>query len=217
MALNKRLQITPYQAFYSKKPNVSELRTFGCKVFAQVADDQRKKLDPKSELGMHLGPCTNGPGALVLVHRPEYQGPQKYTVKTVRDMVTYETIKDCASQSSYQFWNGKFLSKLPEQPDSAYPHTLQPDSAYPHTLQGEVETLLRLPLNGPVAHSSPRLGAGVKTGRQELFQLLQKNPTTGPSSQIDTVHGSESPLSSAGQQGQDSEGLLHDTNMIPGV
>lgn len=40
---------TPYEACYQKKPNVNHFKVFRCKTFAHVANEQRKKLDEKSE------------------------------------------------------------------------------------------------------------------------------------------------------------------------
>lgn len=33
--------VTPYQAFYSDRPNVSKLRTYGCTVYASILDARR--------------------------------------------------------------------------------------------------------------------------------------------------------------------------------
>ena len=84
-----RIGMTPHQAFIGFVPNVKNFRTFGCKVYAKVPDSQRKKLDPKSELGVYLGPETKGPGCKILVHRPTHKYA-KYSVAVRRDVVTYE-------------------------------------------------------------------------------------------------------------------------------
>jgi transposase InsO family protein len=66
--LHKTLQITHHEAFYGKVPDLSNFRTFGCLVYARVADSARKKLDPKSQQGIFLGPEVNGPGYKVLTY-----------------------------------------------------------------------------------------------------------------------------------------------------
>lgn len=42
-------RLTPYELFYGKKPDVSHLRVYGCKVAVHVRHDARTKLDPVSE------------------------------------------------------------------------------------------------------------------------------------------------------------------------
>ena len=71
VALNSRLNITPYEAFQARIPNVSNFRTFGCKAYARVADTQRNKLDPKSQVGIYLGPEGNCTNSRVLIHNPQ--------------------------------------------------------------------------------------------------------------------------------------------------
>ena len=48
--------LTPYESSHEKKPNV-----FGCLDYVHVADQKRKKLDPKSESCIFVGhnPLTN--------------------------------------------------------------------------------------------------------------------------------------------------------------
>ena len=40
--------VTPYERWYGKKPDVSNLRVFGCIAYAQVPDSSRQKLDQKA-------------------------------------------------------------------------------------------------------------------------------------------------------------------------
>mgnify|MGYP002141276194 CR=1 FL=1 len=59
--LNKRYGKTRHEVFYGKIPDLSNFRTFGCKVYARVADTARNKLEPKYQLGIFLGPEEEGP------------------------------------------------------------------------------------------------------------------------------------------------------------
>jgi len=54
--------ITPYEAYTGVKPNVSNLRIFGCIAYAHVPKDERKKLDPKSRKCFMLGYGTETKG-----------------------------------------------------------------------------------------------------------------------------------------------------------
>ena len=46
---------TPYECWFQEKPNVSNLRVFGCLAYYLVPDAQRKKLDPKSRKAIFIG------------------------------------------------------------------------------------------------------------------------------------------------------------------
>jgi len=46
---------TPQKTWSGRKPDVSHLRVFGCKVFAHVPDEKRIKLESKSMLCVFLG------------------------------------------------------------------------------------------------------------------------------------------------------------------
>lgn len=51
---------TPFEMWESRKPDVSKLRAFGCRVFVHVPKENRKKLDAKSWQGLLLGYSPNG-------------------------------------------------------------------------------------------------------------------------------------------------------------
>ena len=46
---------TPYEAWTGERPNVDHLRIFGCRAYAHVAKDERKKLDSKARKCILLG------------------------------------------------------------------------------------------------------------------------------------------------------------------
>ncbi|KAJ9512725.1 hypothetical protein QJQ45_019054 [Haematococcus lacustris] len=47
--------LTPWEAFYGVKPDLSGLRVFGCRVWLHVPDQKRSKLQPKSVKGLFIG------------------------------------------------------------------------------------------------------------------------------------------------------------------
>lgn len=51
---------TPYEAWYGKKPDVSNLRVFGSECFAHIPKQLRKKLDGKSEKVVFVGYAPGG-------------------------------------------------------------------------------------------------------------------------------------------------------------
>ena len=46
---------TPYQLLYGRKPNVSNLRIFGCRAYPFIFDQRQRKLDDKTYEGIFLG------------------------------------------------------------------------------------------------------------------------------------------------------------------
>jgi hypothetical protein len=116
VSYSQRLDMTRHQAFLGIVPDVSNFRTFGCKVYARVADDDRKKLDPKSQLGIFLGPEQKGPGYKVLVYNKNLKSI-RYQVHIVRDIVCYEnlTIVTGAQDNSQLHWGGDIPLPTPQQ------------------------------------------------------------------------------------------------------
>ena len=53
--LSSTRSVTPYQAWYGKKPDVSYFRIFGSRAFAHVPDPNRRKLDPKAQECIFVG------------------------------------------------------------------------------------------------------------------------------------------------------------------
>ena len=50
-----RGDLTPFEAFGGRKPNVENLRAWGCKCAVHIPDAQRRKMDPKSVEGVMMG------------------------------------------------------------------------------------------------------------------------------------------------------------------
>ena len=56
------VEVTPFEAWTGKKPQVEHLRIFGCIAYAHVAKDERQKLDPKAKKCIFLGYGTETKG-----------------------------------------------------------------------------------------------------------------------------------------------------------
>ena len=54
--------ITPYEKWYQKKPNVGHLRVIGCVAYAQIPSENRSKLDFKSRKCVFVGYPDGGKG-----------------------------------------------------------------------------------------------------------------------------------------------------------
>jgi hypothetical protein len=49
--------VTPFEALYGSKPTVHNLKVFGCKAFAHIPKENRKKLDAKAIKCVFIGYC----------------------------------------------------------------------------------------------------------------------------------------------------------------
>jgi hypothetical protein len=136
---NARLKMSRHEAFTGKIPDVAHFRTFGCKVYARVPDDARNKLDPKSQIGIFLGPESNGPGFKVLTYNPTLKR-DKYQVRIFRDIVCYEDLQSTTGvQETHELhWGGHIpmpqnpepveMPAAPKEPLTGVPEALEPQS-----------------------------------------------------------------------------------------
>ena len=81
------LEETPYERWNNEKPDVSVLRVFGCKAYARVPDEKRKKLDPKSQKCIFVGYPTGVKGY-------KLYDPVKQKMIVRRDVVFIENAFD---------------------------------------------------------------------------------------------------------------------------
>jgi transposase InsO family protein len=59
MCLHSAINTTPYERMYRTKPNVSFLKVFGCKAYAFLEKQFRKKFDCTAREGVFLGLVTS--------------------------------------------------------------------------------------------------------------------------------------------------------------
>ncbi|KAJ4789254.1 polyprotein [Rhynchospora pubera] len=62
------MNMTPFEAWFGRKPSVSHLRVFGCIAYTLVNAQNRKKLDAKSEKWVFLGYCIQSKGYRLYNH-----------------------------------------------------------------------------------------------------------------------------------------------------
>lgn len=53
---------TPFQRLFGRKPDISNLRVFGCVSYVHVSDNQRRKLDAKAHRAIFVGYPPGGKG-----------------------------------------------------------------------------------------------------------------------------------------------------------
>lgn len=78
-------QKTPFEASYGFKPKVSHLRIFGCKAFAHIPKEDRRKLDAKGIKSIFIGYCTD---------KKAYKmyDPSTHKVFASRDVIFHEHV-----------------------------------------------------------------------------------------------------------------------------
>jgi hypothetical protein len=82
--LHHRLGISPYKAFWEKKPSIDWLRTYGCKCCALVPKAVRRKGQYKSVEGIFIGYFDDSKAYKVWV-------PRTHTILKARDMIFDES------------------------------------------------------------------------------------------------------------------------------
>ena len=82
--------VTPFELWEGKKPNVSKLRTFGCPVYVHIPKELRKKLDAKAWKGVFLGYACNG-------YRVWHPG-KKQQIIHARDVDFVKTCRELSSK-----------------------------------------------------------------------------------------------------------------------
>ena len=88
--------ITPYEAWYGRKPDLSDLKVFGCIAYAHIPDGQRRKLDDKSQRMRFLGYSKGGRGYCLM---EEKTGRIKYR----RDVLFDESNFSFPHQSAREY------------------------------------------------------------------------------------------------------------------
>ena len=75
--------VTPFEAFFRQKPDVTDLRIFGCLCYAHVSPDEHHQLEPRAQRGVFVGFDEERRSVWVVV-----DGQRKFTVH--RSVVWYE-------------------------------------------------------------------------------------------------------------------------------
>ena len=84
--------MTPYQAYYGSKPDVSHFRVFGCDAYVHIPKTDRGKLDPKSQKLLFVGynPVSTG---------YRLYDPRRLVISLSRDVIFDEQVPSSPSAS----------------------------------------------------------------------------------------------------------------------
>ena len=75
--------MTPKEAFSGKKPNVENLRIFGCPVYSHIPKDKRNKLEPSGKKGIFVGYSDSSKAYRIYF-------PEQHKIKVSRDVTFNE-------------------------------------------------------------------------------------------------------------------------------
>jgi hypothetical protein len=75
--------MTPEEAFSGKKPNVENLRIFGCLVYSHFPKDKRNKLEPSGKKGILMGYSDSSKAYRIYI-------PEQHKIEVSRDVTFNE-------------------------------------------------------------------------------------------------------------------------------
>jgi hypothetical protein len=75
--------MTLEEAFSSKKPNVENLKIFGCLVYSHIPKDKRNKLEPSGKKGIFVGYSDSSKAYRIYI-------PEQHKIKVSRDVTFNE-------------------------------------------------------------------------------------------------------------------------------
>jgi hypothetical protein len=75
--------MTSEEAFSGKKPNVENLRIFGCPVYSHIPKDKRNKLEPSGKKGIFVGYSESSKAYRIYI-------PEQHKIEVSRDVTFNE-------------------------------------------------------------------------------------------------------------------------------
>jgi hypothetical protein len=93
--------MTPKEAFSRKKPNVENLRIFGCSVYFHIPKDKRNKLEPSGKKGIFVGYSESSKAYRIYI-------PEQHKIEVSRDVTFNEkmafknSIKETIEEEEYE-------------------------------------------------------------------------------------------------------------------
>ena len=102
--------ITPFEAFFGVKPDLSDIRIFGCIAYAHVSPAEHQHLEPRAQRGIYVGNDESRRGFKLVL-----DGKRKPIV--ARSVVFYEQTLIDAMYSALQHTSSE-VSTIPSNPDN---------------------------------------------------------------------------------------------------
>ena len=103
--------VTPFEAWFKEKPDVSNMKVYGCKAYAHVPDEKRRKLDKKSVACVFIGYPNNSKGYKL------YDLEARKMIRS-RDVTFMESnfdhkLSDCRGEEPLLPTNGELINAEP--------------------------------------------------------------------------------------------------------
>ena len=98
--ITKRSDITPYEAWRGRKPNVNFLRTWGCLAKVNIPEPKKRKLGPKTVDCIFIGYAQNSPAYRFLVVKSDTPEIIVDTIMESKDVTFFEDIFPMRPSSS---------------------------------------------------------------------------------------------------------------------
>jgi hypothetical protein len=77
--------MNPEEAFSGNKPNVENLRIFGCPVYSHIPKDKRNKLEPSGKMGIFVGYINSSKAYRIYI-------PEQHKIEVRRDVTFNENM-----------------------------------------------------------------------------------------------------------------------------
>jgi hypothetical protein len=78
-------EMTPEESFSGKKPNVENLRIFGCTVYSHIPKDKKNKLEPSGNKGIFVGFNDSSKAYRIYI-------PEQHNIEVSRDVTFNENM-----------------------------------------------------------------------------------------------------------------------------
>lgn len=102
--------MTPYEAWFGKKPDISNLRVFGCTCYVLIPASKRTKLEPKAFKAIFIGYPTGTKGW-------RFYNPVTQAIGKSRDIIFDERLTPSTSTTPIQLLEGEYRADLDAQLD----------------------------------------------------------------------------------------------------
>jgi hypothetical protein len=119
--------MTPEEAFSRKKPNVENLRIFGCPVYFHIPKDKRNKLEPSGKKGIFVGYSESSKAYRIYI-------PEQHKIEVSRDVTFNEkmafkkSIEETIEEEEYEepIEEGTCLPENQNEEKEQLDHSMQP-------------------------------------------------------------------------------------------
>ena len=147
---------TPYEKWYGKKPDVSNLKVFGCVAYVHVPDPLRQKLDKKAEKLRFVGYNTHPKGYRLL-----NEGTGKVVIK--RDVAFNETV----------FGSIKGSSTCKEDVVELQLETTSDETSQPEVVRQRPERQIRRPIRYGIDEYADTVSCGLEEQIDHVANVCQ--------------------------------------------